>query len=97
MTMTRETQLEIIGYLASTSGLERNYYGQDGNVSKTSKVLSVPVAIVCEDDTSTEVEVFEDGTIEITGWDGTDGIGDDASEFSDEEIDKLFNAFYGMA
>ena len=96
MTMTRETQLEIIGYLVTTSGQERNYYGQDGNVSQTSKVLSVPVAIVCEDDTSTEVEVFEDGTIEITGWDGTDGIGDNASEFSDKEIDKLFNAFYNM-
>lgn len=95
--MTRETQLEIIGYLVTTSGQERAYFGQDGNVSKTSKVLTVPVPVICEDDTSTEVEVFEDGTIEITGWDGTDGMGDNASEFSDKEIDKLFNAFYGMA
>lgn len=97
MTMTRETQLEIIGYLVTTSGQERNYYGQNGNISTTTKLIKVPVPIVCEDDTCTEVEVYPDGHIEITGWNGTDGIGDDASEFSDEEIDKLFNAFYGMA
>lgn len=96
MTMTRETQLEIIGYLVATSGKERNYFGQDGNVSKTSKVLTVPVAIVCEDDTSTEVEVFEDGTMEIMGWDGTEGLGDTADCYTDAEINKLFNAFYGM-
>ena len=94
MTMTRETQLEIIGYLVSTSGQERAYFGQDGNVSKTSKVLTLPVSIVCEDDTCTEVELYPDGHLEITGWNGTDGLGDDADEFTDKEIDKLFSAFY---
>lgn len=97
MTMTRESQLEVLCYMASTSGRERHYFGDDGEVERTSRVLTVPVAIVCEDDTCTEVEVFDDGSpMEITGWNGTDGLGDDANTYTDAEIEKLYNALFGV-
>lgn len=89
-------QLDIIAYMTATSGFERNYYHpRTGEVSRTCKVLTVPVAIVCEDDTRTEVELFEDGTMEIHGWDGTEGLGDDVEKFTDVEIETLFNALFG--
>lgn len=96
MTMTRESQLEVLCYMANTSGEEREYIGPKGGVSKRSRVLRVPVAIVCEDDTCTEVEVFADGSMEITGWNGTDGLGDTADTYTDEEIEKLYNALFDM-
>lgn len=96
MNITRQTQLEIIGYMVTTSGEERKYFGTDGSVSHTSRVMSLPVAVVCEDDERTEVEVLADGTIEITGWDGGEGLGDTADTFTDAEIERVYNALYGM-
>lgn len=94
MTITRQTQLEIIGYMVATSGEECKYFGKDGRVSHTSRVLSLPVSVVCDDDERTEVEVLADGTIEITGWDGNEGLGDTADTFTDEEIERVYNALY---
>lgn len=96
MTMTRESQLEVLCYMANTSGEERTYFDPNGGVSKRSRVLRVPVAIVCEDDTYTEVEVFADGSVNITGWNDTDGLGDTADTYTDEEIEKLYNALFDM-
>ena len=78
MTMTRESQLEVLCYMANTSGEEREYLGPKGGVSNRSRVLRVPVAIV------------------ITGWNGTDGLGDTADTYTDEEIEKLYNALFDM-
>lgn len=94
--MNRETQMEIITYMVDTSGRDRTYFGEDGEVSNTSKYMTVPLAIVCEDDKYTEVELFEDGSIDITGWDGTEGMGDSADTFKDEEIEKIYNALFDM-
>lgn len=97
MTMTRESQLEVLCYMANANGEKRTYFDPNGGVSKRSRVLTVPVAIVCEDDTCTEVEVFDDGSpMEITGWDGTEGLGDTADTYKDEEIEKLYNALFDM-
>lgn len=96
MAINRMQQLDIIAYMTATSGSERRYFGPDGEVSRTCKVLTVPVAIVCSDDTCTEVELFEDGTMEINGWDGTEGLGDVVEKYSDEEISTLFDAMCCM-
>ncbi len=64
---------------------------------RTMYSLTVPIVIVCEDDTCTEVEIDYDGNLCIMGWDGTEGLGDYAIKFTDEEIDKVYNAMLKMA
>lgn len=61
------------------------------------KVVTVPMVLVCEDDTCTLVEFRDGGRLEITGWDGTEGLGDYAEKFTEEELRKVYNAMLKMA
>ena len=62
----------------------------------TSQVLNVPIALVCEDDKTTEVEITHDGYLDIMGWDGTEGCGDHAEKFKLKEIKRLYDAMCEM-
>ena len=67
------------------------------NNGKVAYGLYVPIVIVCEDDTCTDVQIDYDGKLSIMGWDGTEGVGDYAEKFSDNDIDKLYDAMLKMA
>lgn len=68
----------------------------EGNKVLTSRVLRVPVAIVCEGDKTTEVEITHDGHLDIMGWDGIEGCGDHAETFKREELERLYAAMSEM-
>ena len=89
--MTRTEKIKAMRKIVRNLG-RKNYY--KGRMCQT---LTVPIVIVCEDDTCTEVEIGYDGRLCIMGWDGTEGLGDYAEKFKDEEIDKLYTAMVGMA
>ena len=63
---------------------------------RKSRVLYVPIALVCPDDKTTRVEITYDGYLSIMGWDGKEGCGDNAETFKREEIERLYTAMREM-
>ena len=89
--MTRTEKLKAMREIVRDLGRKCHYQG------KVNYTLTVPIVIVCEDDTCTEVEIDYAGRLCISGWDGTEGLGDYAEKFKDEEIDRLYTAMLKMA
>lgn len=95
--MTRKQKEQAMREIVRDLGKVQKYFnGRTGEISRVVKMLIVPIALY-EGDTCTEVELDEHGQLEITGWDGQDGLGDYADKFKDEEIDKLYTAMLKMA
>ena len=89
--MTRNQKIKAMREMVRDLGRKWFYNG------KVAYGLYVPVVIVCEDDTCTDVEIDFDGKLCISGWDGTEGLGDYAEKYSDEDINKLYDAMQKMA
>lgn len=62
----------------------------------SSRLLRVPIALVCSDDLTTEVEITHDGHLDIMGWDGNEGCGDHAETFTHKEIETLYTYMLTM-
>lgn len=92
--MRKREMIKAMREIVRDLGKTKKWFTND-NVF-TSRVLYVPIALVCEDDKTTEVEITHDGYLDIMGWDGTEGCGDHAEAFKREEIKRLYNAMREM-
>jgi len=92
--MTKNQMIKAMREIVRDLGKTRKSYAN--NHVLTSRVLFVPIALVCEDDKTTEVEITHDGYLDIMGWDGTEGCGDHAEKFTREEITRLYTAMREM-
>ena len=54
--------------------------------------ITLESLILFEGDICTEVCIDSDGRLCIDGWDGTEGEGNYAEEYSDEVIERVYNA-----
>lgn len=62
------------------------------------KVVRLITDVVCDDYVYTEVEITDNGTLEITDYDGEgSGLGDYAEKFTEEELRKVYNAMLKLA
>lgn len=64
-----------------TNGVERKNY-----------TLTLNSVILFEGDICTEVCIDSNGRLSIDGWDGEEGGGNYAEEYSEEVIEKVYNA-----
>lgn len=92
--MTKKQMIKAMREMVRDLGKTKKSFTNDKVF--TSQVLNVPIALVCEDDKTTEVEITHDGYLDIMGWDGTEGLGDHAEKFKLEEIKRLYDAMCEM-
>lgn len=98
MKKSRYDQLSAIATAVIQNGKEYKRFTGDGEVCGIYWALSVPLNLNGDTDTE-EIEVSPDGYIEFVDWDSVEGegLGDYSFKYTDEEVEKIYNAVMQIA
>lgn len=89
--MNKNQMLKAMREIVRDLGRKSTWTNANG-VKCENYTLTLESLILFEGDICTEVCIDSDGRLSIEGWDGTEGGGNYAEEYSDDVIERVYNA-----